>query len=331
MLPHWKKNPILGLGIGVGLLGAVALAVSRGTRRSTREPIPDAISPTIFATRVAQTSKGQIVYHICGSGEPILFLHGYFLGASSYEWSKVYSHFAMDREVIAPDLIGFGESERPSQALDASDIADSIAELLRQIVAGRPVALVASGLTCQIALLLASRHPELISRLVLFMPTKLRTPPQWNAMGMGVAKGIPALKRFIYRNYLSRAPFIRNWLTRVGFAKPENVTDETVSILTTCAQQYGAEHAILGFLRNRRRFHVEDRLGNVIAPVHILWPEAAKGFDPAEGSELCRKLPNSSLHILPEAATFAPMEMPTEIGTAISRWLDADLAHASIA
>ena len=122
-----------------------------------------------------------------------------------------------------------------------------------------------------------------------------------------------------------------DWLTRVGFAKPENVTDETVSILTTCAQQYGAEHAILGFLRNRRRFHVEDRLGNVIAPVHILWPEAAKGFDPAEGSELCRKLPNASLHILPEAATFAPMEMPTEIGTAISRWLDADFAHASIA
>ena len=120
MLPHWKKNPILGLGIGVGLLGAVALAVSRGTRRSRREPIPDSISPTIFATRVAQTSKGQIVYHICGSGEPLLFLHGYFLGASSYEWSKVYCHFAMRREVIAPDLIGFGRSDKPLKKSDFS-------------------------------------------------------------------------------------------------------------------------------------------------------------------------------------------------------------------
>ena len=331
MLPHWKKNPILGLGIGVGLLGAVALAVSRGTRRSRRAPIPDSISPTIFATRVAQTSKGQIVYHICGAGEPLVFLHGYFLGASSYEWSKVYCHFAMGREVIAPDLIGFGESERPSQAMDASDIADSIAELLRQVVGGRPVGLVASGLTSQIALLLASRHPELVSRLVLFMPTTLRSSEQRSVMGMGVAQGIPALKRFIYRNYLSRAPFIKNWLTRLGFAKPENVTDETVSILTTCAQQYGAEHAILGFLRNRRRFHVEDRLANVSAPVHILWPEAAKGFDLAEGYALCRKLPNASIHPLPEAGAFAPMEMPIEIGTAISSLLDADIPHASLA
>ena len=331
MLPHWKKNPILGLGIGVGLLGAVALAVSRGTRRSPREPIPDSISPTIFATRVAQTSKGQIVYHICGAGEPLVFLHGYFLGASSYEWSKVYCHFAIGREVIAPDLIGFGESERPSQAMDASDIADSIAELLRQVVGGRPVGLVASGLTSQIALLLASRHPELVSRLVLFMPTTLRSSEQRSVMGMGVAQGIPALKRFIYRNYLSRAPFIKNWLTRLGFAKPENVTDETVSILTTCAQQYGAEHAILGFLRNRRRFHVEDRLANVSAPVHILWPNVAKGFDIAEGAELCRRLPNASIHPLPEAGAFAPMEMPIEIGSAISSLLDADIPNASLA
>ena len=329
MLPHWKKNPILGLGIGVGLLGAVALAVSRGTRRSRREPIPDSISPTIFATRVAQTSKGQIVYHICGSGEPLLFLHGYFLGASSYEWSKVYCHFAMGREVIAPDLIGFGESERPSPAMDASDIADSIAELLRQVATNRPVALIASGLTCQIALLLASRHPELVARLVLFMPTTLRLSEQRSAMGM--SKGLPFLKRFLYRNHISRAPFIKNWLTRLGFSKPENVTEETISILATCAQQYGAEHAILGFLRNRRRFHVEDRLGNVTAPVHILWPEAAKGFDLTEGSELCRKLPNASIHTLPEAGAFAPMEMPAEIGAAISGWLDADIPNASLA
>ncbi len=84
-------------------------------------------------------------------------------------------------------------------------------------------------------------------------------------------------------------------------------------------------------MRNRRRFHVEDRLANVSAPVHILWPNVAKGFDLAEGSELCRKLPNASIHPLPEAGAFAPMEMPIEIGTAISSLLDADTPHASLA
>lgn len=329
MLPHWKKNPILGLGIGVGLLGAVVLAVSRGTRRSRRDPIPDSISPTIFATRVAQTSKGQIVYHICGSGEPLLFLHGYFLGASSYEWSKVYCHFAMGREVIAPDLIGFGESERPSPAMDASDIADSIAELLRQVATNRPVALIASGLTCQIALLLASRHPELVSRLVLFMPTTLRSSEQRSAMGM--SKGLPLLKRYLYRNHISRAPFIKNWLTRLGFFETRKCDRGSHQHPCHLRPAVWGGTCDLGILRNRRRFHVEDRLGNVAAPVHILWPEAAKGFDRTEGSELCRKLPNASIHTLPEAGAFAPMEMPAEIGAAISGWLDADIPNANLA
>src|SRR5215207_10680786 len=67
----------------------------------------------IFATRVTETIFGEMIYHISGSGDPVVFLHGIYLGASSYEWSKVYPHFTFGREVIVPDLIGFGESESP--------------------------------------------------------------------------------------------------------------------------------------------------------------------------------------------------------------------------
>ena len=57
-----------------------------------------------------------------------MFLHGIYLGASSYEWSKVYPHFTFGREVIVPDLIGFGESERPGVTMDATDYSESLAE-----------------------------------------------------------------------------------------------------------------------------------------------------------------------------------------------------------
>ena len=67
------------------------------------------------------------------------------------------------------------------------------------------------------------------------------------------------------------------------------------------------------------------------APVHILWPEAAKGFDLAEASDLCSKLRNPSLQPLPGAAAFAPMEMPAEISAAISQWLDAGFSKANVA
>ena len=75
----WKRKPALGIGIGVGVLGALALAVRYGMNRAVREPIPDAISPAIFATRVARTNFGEMIYHVSGSGEPLVFLHGVFL------------------------------------------------------------------------------------------------------------------------------------------------------------------------------------------------------------------------------------------------------------
>jgi len=321
----WRRKPALGIGIGVGMMGAVALALRYGMRRPTREPIPDAISPAIFATRVAQTGFGEMIYHVCGSGEPLVFLHGVFLGASSYEWSKVYPRFAMDHEVIVPDLIGFGESERPPTPMDAADYVEVIAEFLGEVAPGKKPVLIASGLTAGIALLLAARHPELVSRLIVFLPTGLKEAGKWRAMGMLALSGIPGLSRFVYRNYLARPPFIRGWLTRFALADPASLTEEMVSILATCAQQYGAEYAILGFLRGRLAFDIERRLRDISAPVHILWPELAVGFPERGGEVLAARIPRASVERLPGCGILTALENPDLLAAAIQQSLHGDL------
>ncbi len=321
----WKRKPALGIGSGVGVLGALALAVRYGMKSVVRGPIPDAISPAIFATRIAQTHFGEMIYHVSGSGEPLVFLHGVFLGASSYEWSRVYPLFAMDHEVIVPDLIGFGESERPPTHMDAVDYSAALAQFLREVCPGQKPVVVASGLTAGISLLLAARHPELLSRLILFLPTGLKEPGNWRAMGMMALSGIPGARRFVYKNYLSRASFVRAWLSRVALTNPDSLTEEMVSIFSTCAQQYGAEHAILGFLRGRMAFDIERRLHDVPVPVHILWPDKATGFVPESGESICRKLPRASMEILPGCGILAALENPDLVESAISQALRGDL------
>jgi len=321
----WRRKPALGIGIGMGVLGAVALAVRYGMGRAVREPIPDAISPAIFATRVARTGFGEMIYHVSGAGEPLVFLHGVFLGASSYEWSKVYPRFVTDHEVIVPDLIGFGESERPATPMDAEDYAEALAEFLREVSPYRKPVVVASGLTAGISLLLAARHPGLVSRLVLLLPTGLKEFKNWRAMGMLALRGIPGVSRFVYRSYLARQPFIRRWLTRIALVDPASLTDETVTILATCAQQYGAEHAILGFLRGRLAFDLERRLPDVTVPVHILWPDRATGFPSNGGEALCRRLPRSSIEVLPGCGILAALECPDLVAEAVSQSLRGDL------
>ena len=158
-------------------------------------------------------------------------------GANSYEWSKVYPHFTLGRQVIVPDLIGFGESERPDIAMDASDYAETLVEFLRNTCGDRRPAIVASGLTAGLALLLASRHPERVERLVLLLPTGLKGAGKWAATGMATLVRLPGFNRFVYRNYLSRAPFIRGWLTKFALGDPSRMNEEMVRALTTCAQQ----------------------------------------------------------------------------------------------
>jgi pimeloyl-ACP methyl ester carboxylesterase len=308
----------------MGLLGALALALKH-RQRAARGVIPDEISPAIFATRSVSTSQGELVYHVSGSGEPLVFLHGFFLGASSYEWSKVYSRAAINHEVIAPDLIGFGESERPSKSVDAADHVEYLAEFLREVVPQRPAVLIASGVSANLSLLLASRHPELVSRMVLFLPTDLRDSNKCRTMGIVRRSRLPGVSYLIYRRHIAQLPFIRSWLESYGFANPDKITPETLSVLVNCAQQYGAEHAIFHFFKKRHAFDVSSHLSSILAPVHILWPAKAAGFHPSDAVNLCRHLPRASMEILPEASAFAPMESPDDITAAVSRWIDGDL------
>ncbi len=308
----------------MGRLGALALAL-KPRQRAARGVIPDEISPAIFATRSVSTSQGELVYHVSGSGEPLVFLHGFFLGASSYEWSKVYSRAAINHEVIAPDLIGFGESERPSKSVDASDHVEYLAEFLREVVPQRPAVLIASGVSANLSLLLASRHPELVSRMVLFLPTDLRDSNKCRTMGIVRRSRLPGVSYLIYRRHIAQLPFIRSWLESYGFANPDKITPETLSVLVNCAQQYGAEHAIFHFFKKRHAFDVSSHLSSILAPVHILWPAKAAGFHPSDAVNLCRHLPRASMEILPEASAFAPMESPDDITAAVSRWIDGDL------
>jgi pimeloyl-ACP methyl ester carboxylesterase len=320
----WQGKPVLGIGIGVSLVGAVALAARYGFRRVPRERIPDDISPAIFATRVTETVFGEMIYHISGSGDPVVFLHGIYLGASSYEWSKVYPHFTMGREVIVPDLIGFGESERPGVAMDATDYAESLVEFLRNTCGARSPVIVASGLTAGIALLMASRHPERVGRLILLLPAGLKDSEKWSTPGLVTLVGLPGLNRFVYRNYLSRAPFIRGWLAKYALGDPSLVNEEMVRALATCAQQVGAEHAIFGFLRGRLTLDIESRLDRVPHPVSILWPDRAWGFSRSAGEEISGKLERGRFVPVPGCGILAALEAPAVLTSLIAAELDGD-------
>jgi pimeloyl-ACP methyl ester carboxylesterase len=318
-----RGRKIWGVSLGAGLLGAVVLAVRYALRPSAKPKLPDAISPAIFATRVFYSSRGQVVYHESGQGGPLVFLHGVYVGASSYEWSKVYPHFAEAHQVLAVDLLGFGESERPNPALSPADHIRVLTELLRAKCGGERAAVIASGLSAGFVTVLAAQHPDLIHRLILLMPNgvadfgRRRVPKRY-----GLFSRIPVVNKAFYRRYLSTRIQVRAWLKSFGFAEPEKITDEVIEVLTNCARQFGAERAILQWMSRRFNLELEKRLGELSQPMTLIWGEKAV-YPPLESGYRLQPLAKQcNLVVLENTGLLAPLESPKEVADALAKELD---------
>ena len=66
---------------------------------------------TSYTTRFVEVNGSQMAYVEAGKGDPILFLHGN--PTSKYLWRNVMPWLEEQGHVIAPDLIGMGESDKP--------------------------------------------------------------------------------------------------------------------------------------------------------------------------------------------------------------------------
>jgi len=320
-----RKQQALGFGLGMGVIGAAALALRYGFKKRPRPTLPESLSPSIFATRVLPTSHGQIVYHLSGAGDPLVFLHGVYPGASSFEWSRVYASFALEHEVIAPDLIGFGESERPARALDLREQAESLIEFLHVLCGDRSPTIVASGLGAKLACMVAAQHPEFPQQLILWLPTGVRQALRGKSAraALGFRK-LPWLQSLAWRSMLSSPPFLHSWLSRVGFAEEGAEDDDAMVALTTCAGLYRADVAIRAYLKGSFGEDLSSRLRDISCPVSILWPQDSALHPKAEPEALAREIPTCELDFVGAAGLLAPLRHPSYfrelVNREIGRW-----------
>ncbi len=327
-----SSNGLLGVGVGAGLVGAAMLGLRYFIRPPTKERIPETISPVKFTTHAFQSSRGQMIYHESGAatGAAIVFIHNVGVGASSYEWSKVYPAFAERHRVLVPDLLGFGESERPKAKLTAHDYAASLADFLLALCADdaqRPV-VVARGLGAGFAALMAAQNPELVSRLILWMPSGRAHVP----LSLQIASRLPPLNRFIYRNRLARRATIRARFAAPGaFVDPAAVTQEMVEVHAICAQQFQADCAIYRLMQGRMNFDLDARFREVLPPVTLLWPELAASHSYAHALRLQSVNRRCALRIIAKAGPFAPLEAPAIVTEVLKDELQGELRLLKVA
>lgn len=102
-------------------------------------------------------------YVIAGSGYPLVLLHGW--PQSWYEWHKVIAPLAEQFTVVAPDLRGLGDSERPLTGYDKRTLASDVYALV-QALGFDKIGLTGHDWGGAVAYYLAYDHPELVERFM---------------------------------------------------------------------------------------------------------------------------------------------------------------------
>ncbi len=101
-------------------------------------------------------------------GRPLVLVHG--LVVSSRYMIPLATRLAADQDVYAPDLPGYGRSEKPETALSVPRFAEALGAWLDEVGLDRP-SFLGNSFGCQILAEFAARRPERVDHLVFVGPT----------------------------------------------------------------------------------------------------------------------------------------------------------------
>jgi haloalkane dehalogenase len=149
-----------------------------------------------FTTRYLAVDGQRMHYVDEGAGEPILFVHG--TPTWSYDWRHVIGALRASHRCIAPDLLGFGLSDRPRDAAYTPEAhAKRLARFVDQLGLDR-FSLVVHDFGGPIGLPLLLDRPERVRKLVLINTWMWSLADDRNMAAKARLAG-SALGRFLYR------------------------------------------------------------------------------------------------------------------------------------
>jgi pimeloyl-ACP methyl ester carboxylesterase len=271
-----------------GLAVAGAAAANVGLRSSA-----GALEPPLEGRHRTYRWRGMSVDYT-EAGDPddptVVCLHGVNAAASSGEFREVFADLAADHHVVAPDLPGFGRSDRPPLRYSAALYEDFVADFLGRYAGASP-AVLASGLTASYAVRAAGEPGTDVSRLLLVCPTTRGGPSPPRGAIQELIRA-PLVGEFLF-NLLVSKPSIRYFNADHGYYDLDRAGEEWMEYEWRTAHQPGARFAPAGFISGALNADLD--LGAALAdrevPTTLLWGREADvtplstGRDVAEAAD----------------------------------------------
>ena len=266
----------------------------------------------------------RVIYRIAGDGPPVVLIHG--MVNSSKHWEQVALRLADRYTVVAPDLLGHGDSAAVRGDYSLGAHACSIRDLLTTIGIERAT-VVGHSLGGGIAMQFFYQFPQRVERLALISSGGLGhevSPMLRGAALPGAATGI-----WLVANRRVRAALENAGERMRARGSRKGVYLQAVARAMRPLQDAAARRAFVETLRSVidvRGQHVSaiDRLyllGEL--PTLIVWGGRDNTIPMEHGLAAHELIPNSRFVTLPKAAHFPNIEDPQGLADALLDWLDS--------
>ena len=153
-----------------------------------------ALMQSTVKDKMATVNGVKIHYLEAGKGEPVILLHGY--AQNSHMWRPLIAELSKTNLVIAPDLRGFGKSDKPAQGYDKKTMAQDIHALAASLGL-KKVRIAGHDIGLMVAYAYAAQYPSEVDRIALldaFLP------------GVGNTEGIFLLRDKWHFNFYGETP-----------------------------------------------------------------------------------------------------------------------------
>jgi pimeloyl-ACP methyl ester carboxylesterase len=251
----------------------------------------------------------RLYYEETGKGSPVLLIHGF--GASTFTWRHIAPELAKTHRVIAVDLKGFGQSDKP---FDSRYSVFDQAALLAQLIEDKDLhnlTLVGHSFGGGIALLLALEANERLkgrlARLVLLD-------------SIAYPQNIPVFFRLLDVPLVSHlgvsmvpASFQTRVALRIAYFDHSKIDQDEVDTYAAPLKTAAGKHAIIYSARQivpDGLAEISERYKTIELPTLILWCDHDRIVPFEVGLKLRRTLPNSTLRLVEDCGHMPQEEQP---------------------
>jgi pimeloyl-ACP methyl ester carboxylesterase len=275
----------------------------------TTSPVAD----VVVELRTIDARGIETSYLEAGSGDPVIMLHGSGPGVSALaNWRHNITALAQRFHVFAPDIVGFGTTERPD------DIIYSLRTWTDHIWAFldahgiEKTAVVGNSLGGRIALQMATDRPDRITKMAL-----MGTP----GVGMKLTEGLAAL-----RAYEPSHDAMRDLQRNYFAVDPAMITDELVAIRYEASIAGSAYEACRTMFFDPRHAGsqlaiTKDEVRAIATPTLLVHGREDKVVPMQVSVTMLGLLPNADLHVFSACGHWTQIERADEFSALVSDYL----------